>query len=139
MGVHSVRIAVLVALAALCAATPMTDTPVLSPYESALPGDCYKTAGQLQRDLHARTFTETTPVLPPTAADVAAGYTEADGFVNPPVSSTIVNKLAFGSCNKQNLPQAAWPSIAAQNPDAFVWMGDAAYLDKPIPVRRSVI
>lgn len=35
--------------------------------------------------------------------------------------------LAFGSCNRQNLPQTFWSDIAALHPSLFLWMGDAVY------------
>ncbi len=42
--------------------------------------------------------------------------------------SVVVNKLAFGSCNKQKKLQTHWEVIAKdQNPDFFFWTGDAGY------------
>jgi phosphodiesterase/alkaline phosphatase D-like protein len=35
--------------------------------------------------------------------------------------------VAFGSCNRQNLPQEFWKNIALQHPSHFLWMGDAVY------------
>lgn len=37
--------------------------------------------------------------------------------------------IAFGSCNKQNLPQPLWEPILANNPDVFIWGGDNIYAD----------
>ncbi len=37
--------------------------------------------------------------------------------------------IAFGSCNKQNLPQPLWEPIIANNPDVFIWGGDNIYAD----------
>lgn len=37
--------------------------------------------------------------------------------------------FAFGSCNKENLPQNYWEEIAKQNPDLWIWMGDNIYGD----------
>ena len=39
--------------------------------------------------------------------------------------------IAFGSCNKQNLPQPLWEPIIANNPDVFIWGGDNIYADTP--------
>jgi len=37
------------------------------------------------------------------------------------------NRIAFGSCNEQDLQNKLWPIIASRNPAAFVWGGDAIY------------
>lgn len=37
--------------------------------------------------------------------------------------------IAFGSCNKQNLPQPLWEPIISNNPDVFIWGGDNIYAD----------
>ena len=37
--------------------------------------------------------------------------------------------LAFGSCNKQEAPQALWEPILENQPDVFVWGGDNIYAD----------
>lgn len=39
--------------------------------------------------------------------------------------------IAFGSCNKQNLPQPLWDPIIANKPDVFIWGGDNIYADTP--------
>lgn len=40
-----------------------------------------------------------------------------------------VKRFAFGSCNKQYLPQPLWKSILADSPDLFLWTGDVVYAD----------
>ncbi|RYZ71079.1 MAG: alkaline phosphatase family protein [Proteobacteria bacterium] len=40
-----------------------------------------------------------------------------------------VKSFAFGSCNKQHLPQPIWKNIIADAPDLFVWTGDVVYAD----------
>lgn len=40
-----------------------------------------------------------------------------------------IDTIAFGSCNKQYEDQSYWPTIAAQNPDLWVWLGDNIYAD----------
>ncbi|MBB6609899.1 alkaline phosphatase family protein [Pontibacter sp. Tf4] len=40
-----------------------------------------------------------------------------------------VQTIAFGSCNRQDLPQVIWPAINQHNPDVWVWLGDNIYGD----------
>lgn len=40
-----------------------------------------------------------------------------------------VTSFAFGSCNKQYLPQPLWKHIVAESPDLFLWTGDVVYAD----------
>ena len=40
-----------------------------------------------------------------------------------------VDRIAFGSCAKQWEPQPIWDSIAAAEPDLFLFIGDAIYGD----------
>jgi alkaline phosphatase D len=37
--------------------------------------------------------------------------------------------LAFGSCNRIDLPQPLWPVIAHDKPDVWIWLGDNIYGD----------
>lgn len=39
--------------------------------------------------------------------------------------------IAFGSCNRQDLPQPLWSVIARHEPEVFVWLGDDIYGDSP--------
>ncbi|MDF2157726.1 alkaline phosphatase D family protein [Algoriphagus sp. CAU 1675] len=48
------------------------------------------------------------------------------------VFSTPIETIAFGSCNRQNLPQPLWRPIIEDHPDLWVWMGDNIYGDSPI-------
>jgi alkaline phosphatase D len=41
-------------------------------------------------------------------------------------------RLAFGSCNRQTLPQPLWPLVAARAPDAWAWLGDIVYADHAV-------
>lgn len=50
-----------------------------------------------------------------------------------------LERLAFGSCNKQDQVQSHWSRIADRNPDAWVWMGDAVYADESSPLERALI
>jgi len=42
------------------------------------------------------------------------------------------SRIAFGSCNNQNLTQPIWSSMIERNPSVFVWGGDAIYGDHTI-------
>ncbi len=37
--------------------------------------------------------------------------------------------IAFGSCNKHDLPNVLWDDIEAENPDVWIWGGDIVYAD----------
>ena len=40
-----------------------------------------------------------------------------------------IQVIAFGSCNRQDLPQPLWNPILADRPDLWIWMGDNIYGD----------
>ena len=40
-----------------------------------------------------------------------------------------IQVIAFGSCNRQDLPQPLWQPILADRPDLWIWMGDNIYGD----------
>jgi alkaline phosphatase D len=46
-----------------------------------------------------------------------------------PLPSGEVDRIAFGSCAKQWEPQPIWYSVAAAEPDLFLFIGDAIYGD----------
>ena len=46
-----------------------------------------------------------------------------DDFAKP------LEVIAFGSCNRDELPQPLWPVIAEENPDLWIWAGDNIYAD----------
>jgi phosphodiesterase/alkaline phosphatase D-like protein len=39
-------------------------------------------------------------------------------------------RIAFGSCNNQNLTNNLWDVITKREPIAFIWAGDAIYAGK---------
>ncbi len=45
------------------------------------------------------------------------------------VFSAPLERIAFGSCNKQDLPQPLWPVITAWKPQLWIWLGDNIYGD----------
>jgi len=44
-------------------------------------------------------------------------------------ADTPLERIAFGSCNNQDLPQPLWVTIAAFNPQLWIWLGDNIYGD----------
>lgn len=49
---------------------------------------------------------------------------------NPALApQTTLTRIAFGSCNHQSAPQHMWAQIVAQNPQAFLMIGDNVYGD----------
>lgn len=48
---------------------------------------------------------------------------------NQPDTTTVLEAIAFGSCNKTSLPQNIWLSIEQTEPDLWVWLGDVIYAD----------
>ena len=55
------------------------------------------------------------------------------GFPRAPLDAArAVTRLAFGSCNKHDAPQAYWQRIAQRRPDVWVWLGDVVYADVPV-------
>lgn len=40
-----------------------------------------------------------------------------------------ITRIAFGSCNRSDLPQPLWSPILETNPDLWVWVGDIVYGD----------
>ncbi len=43
-----------------------------------------------------------------------------------------LDRMAFGSCNRQDAPQPLWKPILANRPDLWIWMGDNIYGDSPV-------
>jgi len=44
-------------------------------------------------------------------------------------TQTKLDKIAFGSCNRQWLDQGYWPVIFKEHPDLWIWAGDNIYAD----------
>lgn len=42
---------------------------------------------------------------------------------------THLERIAFGSCNRTDLPQPLWPIIQRNQPNLWIWMGDNIYGD----------
>ena len=67
------------------------------------------------------------------SSNAATPLQQQEPVANSTLSRTYVrlrpSRLAFASCNSQNLSQPLWPIIASRRPAAFVWGGDAIYAD----------
>jgi alkaline phosphatase D len=84
---------------------------------------------------------------PVTHADTAAGPGRATppprvpsqeldrrrGVAHP--ADSALSRIAFGSCNRTDLPQPLWGPIVAYDPQLWVWLGDNVYGDTVIPAR----
>lgn len=46
--------------------------------------------------------------------------------------------IAFGSCNRDELPQPVWPAVTALTPDLWIWAGDNIYADWYQPKGKKV-
>ena len=44
-------------------------------------------------------------------------------------SISLIESIAFGSCNKQEKDQPLWPYILQNDPDLWIWLGDNIYGD----------
>ncbi len=53
--------------------------------------------------------------------------------VPPPDSSEVLERLAFGSCNKTQLPQPLFRKLATDKPQLWIWTGDVIYGDSRDP------
>lgn len=40
-----------------------------------------------------------------------------------------ITTIAFGSCDRQDLPQDIWKAVAQNEPDLWIWTGDNIYGD----------
>ncbi|WP_242072621.1 alkaline phosphatase D family protein [Microcoleus sp. FACHB-68] len=49
--------------------------------------------------------------------------------IEKPAQPTVVSRIAFGSCNKHDLPQPLWQPIISSKPDLWIWLGDIIYGD----------
>jgi alkaline phosphatase D len=47
-----------------------------------------------------------------------------------PDSSTVLTRIAFGSCADEEIAQPIWKKIAADQPELFLFVGDNVYADK---------
>jgi alkaline phosphatase D len=68
-------------------------------------------------------------------AIISLQCSDSGALDNPPVDDPPLpddpafNTIAFGSCNRVDLPQPLWNDIIANNPDLWIWTGDIIYGD----------
>ncbi|MNK19514.1 Alkaline phosphatase D precursor [compost metagenome] len=74
----------------------------------------------------------------PTTAPTSSADTQIFGEIyHSPLRSrgldydATLEKIAFGSCANQDLPQPLWKTISAAQPDLFLFMGDNIYTSHP--------
>ncbi|GAB3236395.1 hypothetical protein GCM10027346_27050 [Hymenobacter seoulensis] len=57
-------------------------------------------------------------------------------LTSPPAAAQQTKKelrIAFGSCNRHDLPQPLWDDIAREKPNVWIWLGDNIYGDSDDP------
>lgn len=67
----------------------------------------------------------------PVALDASATLAPA------PDSSEVVQRIAFGSCNKTHLPQPLFRKLVMEKPQLWIWTGDVIYGDSTDPAVLS--
>lgn len=55
-----------------------------------------------------------------------------DEFGESVYPNRVLNRIAFGSCNKEHLPQPLWEQIEKHVPELFLWLGDIVYADQQV-------
>ncbi len=58
------------------------------------------------------------------APDASAPYSTAALH-----EGVVLERIAFGSCNREDLPQPLWAHVLAHDPDLWMWLGDNIYAD----------
>lgn len=69
------------------------------------------------------------PYLVPIAALICLVYGACSGPNSGNSTTEGPRVIAFGSCNRQHLPQPLWKPILAEKPDLWIWLGDNIYAD----------
>lgn len=62
-------------------------------------------------------------------AGVAAGVGAMSALHAEEVGTEDAIRIAFGSCNHQDLPQPLWKDILSEDPHFWIWLGDNIYGD----------
>lgn len=61
---------------------------------------------------------------------VLSAQLHTEGLERVPLDSVKeIDRIAFGSCNHQSLPQEMWLNILETRPDLWIWLGDNIYGD----------
>ncbi|MBK6997849.1 MAG: alkaline phosphatase family protein [Saprospiraceae bacterium] len=70
------------------------------------------------------------PIPKETPKSGAIEALDAEAFAPKPIDTSLAPTIiAFGSCNKMNMPQTMWQHVIANNPQLWVWLGDIIYAD----------
>lgn len=56
-----------------------------------------------------------------------------------PPDSAVITRIAFGSCNRQNLEQPLWDEVLNARPQLWIWLGDNVYADTVEPEEMQSI
>ncbi|HEY0672148.1 MAG TPA: alkaline phosphatase D family protein [Longimicrobiales bacterium] len=67
-------------------------------------------------------------VVPLIALILLPAYVPAQTRVHP-ADSTMLSRIAFGSCNRESMRQPLWKLIADKEPQLWIWLGDNIYGD----------
>ncbi|MCB9683103.1 MAG: alkaline phosphatase family protein [Alphaproteobacteria bacterium] len=73
--------------------------------------------------------TPVAPAAPPPPPRAAPSTFPTQAEAPWPVADAPLSRVAFGSCNHQDHDQAFWATIAATDPQLFVYAGDNVYAD----------
>ena len=57
---------------------------------------------------------------------VGLAFTSSDGLGQTHADQPL-QRVAFGSCNREYKPQPLWKQIIATRPDVWIWLGDIVY------------
>ena len=72
------------------------------------------------------------PKETPRGVDLEVETLDAEAYSPKPIDTlTAPSIIAFGSCNKMNMPQTIWQQVVANNPQLWIWLGDIIYADTP--------
>lgn len=68
----------------------------------------------------------------PSSTYISADNDDADDIDNQDnnVKKSSPNRIAFGSCNDQDMENRLWNVVESRKPSGFIWGGDAIYAGK---------
>ena len=59
-------------------------------------------------------------------------------FDLPAEPGTVIQRVAFGSCNNSTQPAPIWDAVVKSDPDVWLWLGDTVYADDPRPAGNTL-
>lgn len=69
---------------------------------------------------------------------MAMGESALRAFDLPAEPGTVIQRVAFGSCNNSTQPAPVWDAVVKANPDVWLWLGDTVYADDPRPAGNTL-